>query len=273
MQMLGIKMSAAKYREANGINRSNLFQITKSPLHFKYALENPAELTPSLVFGSAVHKYILEPEEFNNEYAVLPNSIDRRTKAGKAAYDAFWEENGDKNLISNDDMIIITKMADVVKNNIFVKRLLEGEHETSFFWDDELTGEKCKCRPDCITKVGEQYVIVDYKTTDNAETEAFRSSSIKYGYDLQAGMYLEGVKVNTGLDCVFIFIAQEKKPPYAVNILQADEFMVKEGQRLFHDLLGIYHECRITNNWYGYEGPDGGVSNLTLPKWLLKEFV
>lgn len=96
-----------------------------------------------------------------------------------------------------------------------------------------------------IVVIGDQHILVDYKTTDNAETEAFRSSAIKYGYDLQAGMYLEGYKANTGQDAIFLFIAQEKKEPYAINILQADEFMVKEGKQLFHDLMDIYHECKV----------------------------
>lgn len=84
--------------------------------------------------------------------------------------------------------------AAVVHENKFADRLLQGKHEISFFWTDEATGEECKCRPDDIVVIGDQHILVDYKTTDNAETEAFRSSAIKYGYDLQAGMYLEGTK-------------------------------------------------------------------------------
>lgn len=264
-------MSFEDYQKAEGISRSELFEITKSPLHFKYMLENPKEPTRSLVFGSAVHKYILEPEDFFNEYSIMQN-FDRRTRAGRELYEDFIGLNKDKKIIEEEDFEIIKEMADVVLNNRFAKRLLTGEHEKTFFWVDKETGEKCKCRPDCISKIGEQLVLVDYKTTDNAETESFMRSAIKFGYDLQAGMYSESVKENTGYDCPFIFIAQEKKPPYAVNILQADEFMIREGNRLFHDLMEIYHEAKITDNWYGYEGPDNQVSNLSLPKWLLKEF-
>ena len=79
-------------------------------------------------------------------------------------------------------------------------------------------------------------------------------------------------KANTGQDAIFLFIAQEKKEPYAIKILQADEFMVKEGKQLFHDLMDIYHECKVTDNWYGYMGESGDIQNLGLPKWLQKEF-
>lgn len=264
-------MTQKEYRAHPAISKSDLFKITKSPLHFKYSLENPEESTPSLSFGSACHKYILEKDDFGNEFAVMPD-VDRRTKEGKLEYQAFIEENNGKIMISNDEIEKIKEMAAVVYSNKFAKRLLDGEHEKSFFWKDQDTEEECKCRPDDIVVIGDQHVLVDYKTTDNAETEAFRGSAIKYGYDLQAGMYLEGYKANTGQDAAFIFIAQEKKPPYAINILQADEFMVREGKQLFHDLMEIYHDCKTTGNWYGYMGADGDVQNLGLPKWLQKEF-
>lgn len=267
----GQVMSNKEYREHEGISKSQLYKITQSPLHFKYALDNPTEDTPALLFGRAVHKYILEKEDFEKEFAVAPN-VDRRTKAGKEEWALFQVNNEGKDIISQDDFETIKAMAEVVECNKIAKRLLTGKHERSFFWEDEQTQEICKCRPDCLATIGDNHIIVDYKTTDNAEQEAFMKSAIKYGYDLQAGMYTEGMKSNTGNDYSFIFVAQEKKPPYAINILQADEYFMKEGNNLFHDLLGIYHECKLTDNWYGYEGADGEIANMSLPKWLLKEF-
>jgi hypothetical protein len=269
--MAGVSIPQSEYRAYPAISKSDLFKITKSPLHFKWSMENKEDKTAALIFGSACHKYILERDDFDSEFAVALN-VDRRTKAGKEEYAKWLEENKWKDVVSSDDMEKIKAMAEVVDSNKFAKRLLSGEHEKSFFWTDEQTGEECKCRPDDITIIGNQHILVDYKTTDNAETEAFRASAIKYGYDLQAGMYCEGYKANTGEDAIFIFVAQEKKPPYAINILQADEYMMIEGKNLFHDLMEIYHNCKVTDNWYGYMGETGDVQSLGLPKWLQKEF-
>ena len=76
--MPGIAMSQKEYRAHPAISKSDLFKITKSPLHFKWSMENKEEPTPSLIFGSACHKYILEREDFDNEFAVY-SDIDRRT--------------------------------------------------------------------------------------------------------------------------------------------------------------------------------------------------
>ena len=174
--MAGAKIPQSEYRSHPAISKSDLFKITKSPLHFKWAMENIEDKTPALVFGSACHKYVLEKEDFDKEFAVMPD-INRRTKAGREEYEAFLAVNDGKDVISPDDFEKIVTMAAVVHENKFADRLLQGEHEISFFWTDESTGEECKCRPDDIVVIGDQHILVDYKTTDNAETEAFRSSA------------------------------------------------------------------------------------------------
>ena len=88
--------------------------------------------------------------------------------------------------------------------------------------------------------------------------------------DLPA-MYSEAVKANGGEDPLFVFIAQEKTAPYAVNILQADEGFVRRGYDLFRELIGTYHDCKVKDNWWGYLGPENVINNLALPAWLAKE--
>lgn len=265
-----MSMTNKEYREHEGISKSSLFKISKSPLHFKYAMDHPEENdTEALLFGRAVHKWILEPDTFYEEFAIMP-TVDRRTNAGKEAYAKFLTLSEDKDVITEDMFSKIKEMADVVNSNEAAKKLICGEHEHSFFWTDEQTGEPCKCRPDILAEIGGRHIIVDYKTTDSAETSDFMKSAIKYGYDLQAGMYTEGMKANTGNDYMFVFIAQEKKPPYAINIVEATEDFISEGNQLFHDLLGIYHECKVTDNWYGYM-QNGKTNVLDLPDWLKRE--
>jgi hypothetical protein len=75
----------------------------------------------------------------------------------------------------------------------------------------------------------------------------------------------------TGQKPLFVFVPQEKTAPYAVNILQADDLMVQRGRDIFRELIGIYHECKQTGNWYGYLGAYNVINNLSLPAWLAKE--
>ena len=114
-------------------------------------------------------------------------------------------------------------------------------------------------------------IIVDYKSCESAETDAFMRSALNYGYHLQVAMYSEVVKQNYGKEPIFIFIAQEKVEPYATNILQADQYFHQYGVDTFRELIGVYHSCKESGNWYGLEGNFNQVNNLSLPEWLLKK--
>ena len=263
-------MTEAEYRASEGISRSELWRIRESPEKFRWYREHPEEPTPALIFGAAVHKMLLEPEDFGTEFAVAP-VCDRRTKDGKEAYNAFLTAAEGKAIITAEDYAKAAEMIQAALEAPFVAKLLRGEHELPFFWEDDLTGEPCKARVDCLTEISGKSVIVDYKTTADASTESFMRSVINYGYDFQAAMYCEGVERVTGKKPTFVFIAQEKAAPYAVNILQADELVIKRGYDIFRELLGIYHECRQSDRWWGYLGPYETINNLGLPAWLAKE--
>ena len=233
------QMSAEDYRNDEAFSRSQLFKLSKSPAHFKYALENPEVETPALAFGT------------------LAAQIDA---SGKIP-------------ISEDAFAQIQAMAESVMSNKYAAALLNGgEHEKSYFWTDKLTGLKLKCRPDCRTDLRSTSVIVDLKTTENADTDSFMHSCIKYGYDLQAAMYTQGVSEIERKPHRFVFIAVEKSPPYACNVLEADDFIIQKGTKDLNDYLYTLKECLKTGNWYSYNGKNGDLNVISLPGWLAREY-
>ena len=263
-------MTEQEYRQHPAISRSELFKISESPEKFKYYKEHPEDPTPALLFGQLFHAMALQPETVWEQFAVCPN-VDRRTKAGKEAFAEFVAEAENKTVVTVDMVEQATAMCEALKQNEFVNKLLKGEKEKACFWVDEMTGEECKCRADCLSEVGDNLIIIDLKSADCAETETFMKSAVKYGYDFQSAMYSEGVKINTGRDPLFVFIVVEKKPPYAINILQADKLLIRRGYDLFREYIGIYADCKKTDNWYGYLGKFNQINNLALPAYLAKE--
>ncbi len=263
-------MTEKEYRLHPAISRSELFRISESPEKFKYYKDNPPSPTPALIFGQAFHKAVLEPRSFNKEFAVMPN-VDRRTKEGKALHESFLQESREKTIICAEDFLLIKEMAKALKKNEYVKKLLSGKKEKAYFWTDELSGEECKCRVDCLNTKFSTPIIIDLKTTLDASTEGFTKAAIKHGYDFQAAMYSEGVKKNIKKDVLFVFIAIEKTPPYAINIFQADELFIKRGYDLFREYIGIYSECKQKGEFWGYLGHYNQINNLSLPSYLAKE--
>ena len=253
-------MNNTEYDKAEGIRRSDLFTIiNKTPMHFLYESMNPKDDTPALILGRAVHKAVLEPETFFNEYDLAPK-VNKRTKEGKAAIEDHlaYCESCDKEPIDADDYEVIKGMRATIE-----MAFLTGEHEKAFFWTDNETGEKCKVKVDCLAEVEGKKYIVDYKTTDSCEQMAFERSVRKYGYKFQAGMYREGVFQNTFEEYGFAFVAQEKTAPYAVRVFICSDDFLEEGYTLFREAIGIYHECKVNNHYWGYEGPDNDVAELS----------
>ncbi|WP_458457527.1 PD-(D/E)XK nuclease-like domain-containing protein [Pseudobutyrivibrio sp.] len=241
-----------QYNDLEAVRRSDLWLMNKSPLHFKSHLETESEPSNELLFGIAMHKALLEYEEFTQTYMSIPK-FDRRTKEGKLEYENFLRRYQNFTFISNEDFEKIIQMrAQVFSNELAKSLLLDSEREEAFVWVDSETGEKCKMKADIITTINGAPIIVDYKTTTSCENGAFERAIRKYGYKLQAGMYAEGYEANTFEKVRFAFIAQEKTPPYAVRVYWCSEEFVEQGKLQFHNLLRRYHNCKVNDDWPGY---------------------
>ena len=242
-----------KYDDIPAVRRSDLWELRKSPAHYIYRVTHEQEPTPALLFGTAAHKWILEPDTFWNDYVIAPK-VDRRTKAGKEEWAAFLEESAGKTAITEDDLQVIKDMDAAIMANPTAAALLKtGAHEVPITWKEEWTGELCKCRPDVITTYHGLNYIVDYKTTGSCEDGAFERACRKYGYKLQAAMYIDGAFLDSLEPYRFAFVAQEKTPPYAVRCYFCDDGFLDEGMDLFRELIELYHKCKQANSWPGYE--------------------
>lgn len=256
-------MTNAEYHAAEGVSKSDLDLIHISPMHYVTSKEERSQ-TPDMLLGSACHKLILEPEDFDNEFAVAPE-CDRRTKEGKAIYAEFTANSAGKSVITQEQMNTITAMRDaVMAHPIAAKLLTGGSAEQSVFWEED--GIICKCRPDYLK---DRYCI-DLKTTRSAKPDEFTKSAYNFRYHVQAAWYLRGLKA-AGADVTeFMFIAVEKEPPFAVCVYLAGEDMLLLGGREAQSDLDTYIKCTKTGIWYGYDEKPA-IHELMLPAWARKE--
>lgn len=259
-------LTNAEYHARPEISKSGLDMVHRSPLHFWNRYLNPdrepESPTPATVIGSALHTRVLEPHLFYDEYAVSPEGIDRRTKEGKLRWADFEQESAGKTLLKAEDAAQIEKMAKAVHGHPAAKLLLSkpGKAEQSYFWTDDNTGVQCKCRPDWHTE--DRRIIVDVKTTEDASPSKFmRSSVLTYRYHVQAWYYMQGLPEAE----VFLFVAVEKKAPFAVGVYSLPAKLLERGLEEAQADLRTIAECQSTGVWPGYGNE---VQELPLPKWL-----
>lgn len=267
--------SNKEYHSNEAVSKSSLVKMAVNPQYYKWCLDNPQPPTNDLIFGSAFHKLVLEPDDFDKEFGVAP-ICDRRTSAGKAMYNSFVDEcseNG-KQVITLEDYNIICEMRDSVAKEKYAMALLKGQHEQSMYWVDNFTEIECKCRPDAFRKLKDRIVITDLKSCRSADMRSIEKDVVQYGYDLQAYMYSKGVSENLKVpieNIEFFFIFVTKTAPYFVNIVRANQYVLQRGENLFREYIGTLKYCRESGNWYGYMGAENMPNDLSLPEYLIKD--
>lgn len=259
-------MSPSDYFNAEGVSKSDLDLIARSPLHYLTEKQAPSVPTPSMVFGTALHCFVLSPDAFWQTYC-LPPSVDKRTKDGKAQYEEWLAANSEKIVLTEEQVNTITQMSAAILAHPIAQKLAVGGHkEVSAFGhivDDVLS----KARFDIIKP--DMGLIVDIKTTLDARPDAFSRACVSYRYHVQAAYYIDIARKLYERDFEFLFIAIEKMPPYELMVYHANGEMVEQGRREYMRNLQTYIECVKTNIWAGYPQE---IMSITLPVWTKEEY-
>jgi hypothetical protein len=220
-----------------------------------------------MAIGSAVHTHVLELDQWDARYVSAPDGIDRRTKAGKAEWEAFTAAATGRTVLPKADADLVMRMAQSVFSHPAAAMLLAlpGKAETTHMWTDAATGLQCKCRPDWLTDDGR--LLVDLKTTENASPREFGRSIATWRYHVQASWYLDGIEQATGTRPEqFLFLCVEKKAPYAVAVYAADAEMIAAGAQTAARDLDVLATCKAAGAWPGYSDQ---IEPISLPPWML----
>jgi exodeoxyribonuclease VIII len=258
------------HADRSAVSSSELKRILVSPAHYQRYLISPPLPTSAQEFGSAVHAALFEPRRFALEYAVQPK-LNSRTKEGKSATEAFRREHLGQRFLSQADWEAIQTIRAKVLERQFANLLLSepnGVPEQALYWVDHSAGVgegiRCKCRPDWRCEVA----ILDLKTTTDASALAFARDIVKYGYDLSAAFYVDGVsQTSSGALLPFVFVVVEKETS-EVALYQADAEMIEVGREKYRRALSMLAECRKTGTWPGYQ-PSGDIEDISLPRWAV----
>lgn len=182
---------------------------------------------------------------------------------------AEWlTNNGHRKVLDLETWDQVHAMRDAIMLHPAASALLksDGVAEASAYWTDEATGELCRFRPDFWRADG---VIADLKTTDDASPEGFAKSVYNWRYHVQAAYYTDGAQVVTQQQPkAFLFIAVEKKPPYAVGVYVLDNTSVEIGRAEYKADLARYAECKRTGQWAGYGDK---IQQIELPGYALNK--
>lgn len=258
---------ADEYFAWEAMNRSTLEHAARSMMHLRAAMTTPSESSDAMDVGTALHCAVLEPDAFSRRYVVAPK-VDRRTKEGKAKFEAFVKESSGATVLDSDSMGLVQHMSNAIRCHDLAATLLDvpGDSEVCVVWDDAETGIRCKARIDryAAGKIG-----VDIKTTRNASPGAFSKSVFDFGYHRQVAWYADGFYAVTGKATPFVIVAVENESPWAVCVYRLEDEAVEFGRDDNRRWLRQYGEAVKSGTFPGYPSD---VVALGLPVWAHNKY-
>jgi len=263
--MIKLNLNFTHYRALDFLNWSALKGYSKTPAHFAEAVKNPMSQTPAMLVGSAVHCLVLEGvQAFDRQYIQAPEGIDRRTKEGKLAWAEFQEKASGREILTAEQYDQVCQMWKSVMAHPTAGKLLTmcEKREISLTWTDRLTSINCKARIDAYDV--ENGLVIDLKTTAEADPKTFCRTIANFQYHGQASFYMQAMKENDLPARNFIFICVEKAPPYAVACYTLDDEALMAGNQLVDSYLARHAECVAADNFPGYPAE---VQTISLPPW------
>lgn len=255
------------YRHGPGIANSDLDLIRRSPAHYWAARldpeREPEEESLAKTFGRAHHTNVLEPHLFEGSVVFHPdmNANKKEVQEIKSQARAEGKDCLNEKYLKDLRRMKMALMARQDVNHVF----REGRPEVSVYWFDPATGLLCKARIDWLTNSNE---VADLKSAEDCRASGFQRAAYNYGYHYAAAHYTKGLEVLAGKRPEhYLWIAQEKKAPFATKVHRADEDQIMAGDLANDEALELFARCLEADSWpveWGMEyGPE--VADLGLP--------
>ena len=288
------KMSNDEYHACPEFSSSQLKDMLRSGAHFysKHIIkEFERESKKHLDFGTLAHTLFLEPEQFQNEFVVLPDDApkpptDVMRNAKKPSdesilrvewWDKFNAEHGTKITISEELLSGAQRIANNLRSLSSYADMQNnyGMAEASIFFNDPVFGLKLRVRPDYHIAPCSDFPngwIFDVKTSNDARPFKFSKSCADYFYDLSAAMYREGFQeyYQTEDKPGFTFLVAESSIPFLCKQYKASDLFLSVGENRYYKAKEILAESLLINEWDGYSTD---LEEIYLPSYLTKQAI
>lgn len=252
---LNIDINVREVLEKRPLSPSSLKAFRNSPRHYLEYLMAPKKPTEEMFMGSLVDCLLLEKDKFEERY-LLASKINRGTKQGKLDFQELIKVAAGRAIVQADAMetakIMVESIMDCHEARMFLDNKVRVQHK--LFWKDRETGLPNTGIVDFDAKIGEEWFVVDLKTSRSSDPEKFIRQALDLDYIMQPGSYLEGYRRTKYLFPQFVFLVVENVPPYLVTVNYCDSKYLDKAKAEFRGTLNAFKYC-LDNDQFkmGYE--------------------
>ncbi|MHA7813282.1 MAG: PD-(D/E)XK nuclease-like domain-containing protein [Phycisphaerales bacterium] len=260
-----------KYARLDALNASTISRfLVSSKTGAWYLQGEPDEPSAAMLFGSAMHARILEPDDYK-ERAM-------QTELGPGAdvgHRKMQDEHPDAIILRAGWSEKIERIAEELYEHPRASAILseaDAHRELTIVWNEQIkyNGKRidipCKARLDFFSDALQAVVDIKKVRKDAGIKDAFSKSIWNYGYHIQAAWYARAAQ-KAGLCSKrpdYAWICVEESPPHEIDLYQADKAMMKLGWKDCKTGLYAYTRYRITGE---ARGRSNSIEGITLPAW------
>ena len=209
------------YLGQHALSSSSAKKLLESPKAYHKSLTQSMD-SQALRDGRLIHLSLLEPEKVENLHIV------KGTKASKL-YKGAVQEFGSANVYTESEHRNAKYITDELNNCAAVRDLLEGA-----MFEEPSIGEVYDLPFRAKADILKPNVVIDLKTT--SDINSFRYSAKKFGYDLQAALYMELFGVDE-----FVFLVIDKKTK-EIAIYETTGDFAASGWNKLEDAVEAYNQ-------------------------------
>lgn len=261
-----IILDEQEYRNFPALNYSSAKHLLKSQKHFLAEKSKKFEPSREMVIGTLVHAPILEGK--NAPFVVKPQDMSFTTKEGKSWRDA----NKGVEILSWDEHATLKRTVAAIQGNADAMYLLNRCPNREVGIVTEYRGVKIKARLDAYgTDESGNPIIVDLKTTSDANPETWGAHASKLRYFAQMALYKIALSMELKLETppAWFWICAETNEAADVVIYQPPAEAIEIGQKQLDIIIDRYKDLQETGKAKGYPS---GIIELDVPIYEKRKY-
>ena len=284
--MITDNIAWADYVKVQRMNASTLVAGCKSMLSLRNLIRDGfKEETNAMRMGSGAHALLLEPDQFQERFCVMPDfhlSVDnlreskykgepdeerqtnsKATKFYKQKVALFVADNPGKTIIGQTQYDQCLRAIESIWARPKMRELVESSAKEVTIYG-EICGVECKGRLDLLNKT----TIADLKTTPNVHKKAFGRIFSNLNYAFKLAFYRELVRQNWGGELSVELITQELTGDFDNALVPVPGIVLDNAWDRVVEVMQAYKRCLETGVW---PGVDGGKDyyELDIPNWAM----
>jgi hypothetical protein len=284
--MITDKIPWDEYCKIKRMNPSTLVAGCKSMLSLRNLIRDGfREETNAMRMGSGAHALLLEPDQFEERFCVMPDfhlspqnlrkpkyknepeedriSTSRGTEFYEREVAAFTADNPGKTIIGRTEYDQCLRAIESIWDRPKMRELVESSAKEVTVYG-EILGVECKGRLDLLNKT----TIGDLKTTPNVHKRKFGRVFSDLHYAFKLAFYRELVHQNWGGVLDVQLITQELSGDFDNALVPVPAIVLDNAWGKVVEVIQEYKRCRETDRWPGVDkGED--YYELDVPNWAM----